>query len=136
MQLSDGDSLLRHVSYADQLIDGVVDPGVFKARASKGETSLSFTLRADELESPAQLKDYQQKVRLPSGDLPGICWLSISNFRTTNVAVRHDPEPLTVNPYGDLHCSSDVPDSLQRKELARLATKNGVLCPFVKGPRI
>jgi hypothetical protein len=91
-------------------------------------------LQAEGLTTPEGIDAYQKYHALqPSNDLPGICRVSF-----LDLVERLDPplpprsEPnVTDTVYGHLHCSTACPDRLTMEKLAKLATVNGLLKPFV-----
>ena len=128
------DSFLRRIDRKRHaMADGLVSPEVFKPRAK--ESSLSFTYQDEQLKTGEGLNEYHEARALPSSDLPGICSLP---FYDLSEAI--DP-PLPPRPeidradekYGHLHCITDCPrDHLQMEQMAKLASRNGLLRPFVR----
>ena len=129
-QFADDDFFLRRVSKKRLIKDNVVLAEAFE----DGHATLSFTLQAVTLKTPEGLDSYHRDKALPSGDLPGIVHLS---FLDLTVSVRPPLHPRrdhdnTDARYGTLHCCTDRPlDLAHREQLAKLATRNGVLRPFV-----
>jgi hypothetical protein len=128
------DSFLRHIDRKKRLMDdGTIAPEAFKPR--NGETSLSFTFQNKLLNSEAGLEHYQRDKVLQSGDLPGICKLTFYDLTQAlepPLPPRSVPEPRDEK-YGHLHCCTDCPrDQIHMAKMAKLATRNGVLRPFVR----
>jgi hypothetical protein len=128
------DSFLRHIDRKRHIADdGGVSWEVFKPR--NGEPSLSFTYRDKELKAEQGLKAYQEYKALPHGDLPGICSLSFDDL-TRSLEPPLPPRPernVADERYGHLHCVTDCPrDEVHMERMAKLATRNGPVCPFVR----
>ena len=125
------DSFLRHVDRKNRIRDGVVSQEAFK---DKHET-LSFTYQDQNLKTEDGLDQYQRDKALPSGDLPGLVRLTFHDLATTlepPLPPRPDPVPQDEK-YGHLHCCTDRPtDDVQRREMARLAVRNGIVAEFVR----
>jgi hypothetical protein len=124
------DVFLRRVSKKRLIKDEVVLAAAFE---DKHET-LSFTLQNEELKTDLGLDTYQHAKVLDSGDLPGLIGLS---FLDLTISV-HPPLPPRREldeddeRYGALHCCSNRPIDLgHREQLAKLATNNGIVRPFV-----
>ena len=130
------DSFLRRVSKRKGIREGFVLPAAFAVRP--GEPSLSFTFQDFTLQSPDALEDYHVGNALPSGDLPGICKLTFQDLVRSLVPPlppRQKPEPQDER-YGHLHCETDPPvDDAHQTEMAKLASKHGVLLEFVPKKR-
>jgi hypothetical protein len=132
-----GDSFLRHIDRRRHIAgDGTIAWGVFKPRSS--ELSLSFTYRDEALKMERVLDEYQQDKMLPHGDLPGICYLSFYDLTESldpPLPPRSEPYPADEK-YGHLHCITDIPrDEIHMEKMAKLATRNGVLRPFVRASK-
>ena len=130
------DSFLRRVSSRGAARDGVVQPRAFQAR--EGEESLSFTFQNWSLKSEAALVQYQARKVLPRGDLPAICKLTFDDL-TVALEPALPPRP-HLDPedeeYGHLHCLTSLPTSKTHQEnMAKLATRNGILRDFVRASR-
>ncbi|MEW6249309.1 MAG: hypothetical protein AB1716_01580 [Planctomycetota bacterium] len=113
--------------------DGVVSWGAFAPRPA--EFSLSFTYECSGLRSAMSLEVYRRAKVLPSGDLPGLCRLSLDDL----TARLKPPLPPRSEPdskdelYGRLHCVTDLPVNQAHMEaMAKLATRNGVVRRFEK----
>jgi hypothetical protein len=125
------DWFLRRVAYARYIKRGLVSAKAFECRP--GEVSLSYTFQDVELRTGQGLDAYHVHSAFPSGDLPGICTISFVDLvdRTKPpLPPRFDPDPDDAR-YGHLHCSTDCPDRDNMERLAKLATENGVVRPFV-----
>jgi hypothetical protein len=111
--------------------DRTILPRAFSA--SPNDSSISFTLRGDVLQSEDQLRRYRKHKRLNSGDLPGLCYLTHQNL-TQDLKPPLPPryqEDSEDTIYGTLHHETDVPDETQQNDLATKATQHGLLLPFV-----
>jgi len=110
-------------------------PAAFEPR--RDEDALSFTLRDGSLQSQEQLLQYQAHFSIqPSGDLPGLCFLTHCNL-TEDLKPPLPPrykEDETDPVYGKLHHQTDVPSLTQQNQMATQATQNGLLLPAkIKG---
>lgn len=127
-QLAISDSFLRRVQYTSDMRDGVVHWRAFKPR--RGEENLSLTIRREKLLSDDGIDEYQLRNAIPpSGDLPGICLLTLRNLTVDLKPPRrpwHNPDPED-KVYGHLHYSIQLPEDMKHMEqLAFLATSNRV----------
>ncbi len=127
------DSFLRHLDRKNRLTpDGLISAKAFEARTS--ESTLSFTYQCDSLKNTDDLDKYQKSKELPSGDLPGLCKLTFKDLSITlkpPLPPRFDPNHSDPQ-YGHLHCATDLPrDVLHREAMAKLASNNGLVKPFV-----
>ena len=124
------DSFLRHADRKRHIRDGTVSPDVFW----DNHQTLSFTYQDAGLRSEEGLDQYQRDKELPHGDLPGLCKLTFHNLTVElqpGLSPRSDPVPQDEN-YGHLHCCTDRPtDDVQRRRMAHLAERNGVVREFV-----
>ena len=132
-----GDSFLRHIDRKRHVMDdGAVSWEAFKPRDA--EPSLSFTYQSEELRTEIQLTQYQRDKALPHGDLPGLCSLTYHDFTDAlrpPLVPRRDPVEADEQ-YGHLHCVTDRPrDQIHMDKMAKLATRNGVLRPYVRRRR-
>jgi len=127
------DSFLRHIDRPRHVTDDSLSWEVFKPREQ--EDSLSFTYQDSRLRTEEGLQAYQCDKALPFGDFPGICKLTFYDL-----SQRLEP-PLPPRPdwdradekYGHLHCVTDCPTrQLHMEQMAKLATRNGLLCRFVR----
>lgn len=129
------DRFLRRVSKAGSIKRGAVGAGAFQDK----HPTLSFTLQDAVLKDPAGLDRYQRDKALPSGDLPGICALTFHDLTESvkpPLPPRHEPDRADTK-YGHLHCCTDRPiDDDHRDNLAKLATRNGVLCQFIPNRKV
>lgn len=129
------DSFLRHVSKKRHIADdGTIGREAFQPRV--GEPTLSFTYQAETLRTDEALSAYQIDKKIPgSGDLPGICKLTyydLTEALQPPLPPRFDEVPEDPK-YGSLHYVTDIPkDSIHMEMMAKLATRNGVLRPFIK----
>lgn len=131
------DGFLRRIDrkrYIDA--EGAIHPDVFKPRDD--ESSLSLTYQDTSLQSQTDLERYRESKRLPSGDLPGLCKLTFHDL-TESLNPPRPPRP-EKDPddkeYGWLHCVIDPPkDDVHGDEMAKLATRNGVLYRYEKSKR-
>ena len=126
------DSFLRRISRPSAAKkDGTVGRRAFEAR--QNETSLSFTFQDETLKSSDGLDAYHIASKLPSGDLPAICFLTNDDLcvqLAPPLPPWHAPDPQD-SAYGHLHCSTDLPvDQLHKEKIAWLATRNGLLRTF------
>ena len=133
-QLAISDSFLRRVQYPSDMRNGVVHWRAFKQR--EGEEDLSLTIRREKLLSDDGIEEYQLHNAIPpSGDLPGICLLTLRNLTVDLNPPRrpwHNPDPED-NEYGHLHYSIELPADMEHmKHLAFLATINGVIREVVR----
>jgi hypothetical protein len=127
------DSFLRRIDRKRYVSDGAISADAFGPRTS--ETTLSFTHRDAPLKHEGALGKYQHNNRLPSGDLPGVCFLTLHDL--TSALEPPLPPRLEVDQsdpiYGHLHCVTDCPrDHVHREKMAKLATSNGLLLAFIK----
>lgn len=126
----DSDPFLRHVDRKNRIRNGIV---TYDAFLDCHET-LSFTYQDDTLRTDAALVQYQRAKELLHGDLPGLCKLIFRDLTVELVPPlppRHDPDR-TDKRYGHLHCCTDRPSNDdQRRQMASLATRNGVVCEFI-----
>lgn len=127
------DSFLRRIDRKRYVSDGTISADVFGPHTS--ETTLSFTYRDPCLKQESALGEYQDNNRLPSGDLPGVCFLTLHDL----TSALEPPLPPRLEDdesdpiYGHLHCVTDCPrDHLHREKMAKLATSNGLLLAFIK----
>lgn len=124
------DFFLRRTSRKRDARQGIVGASAF----DDPHPTLSLTLRDGELQTPGGLAQYQHSKVLPSGDLPGIVGLSFYDLTesvTPPLPPRRDPVP-TDEEYGHLHCCTDRPrNQNHRDQLAKLATRHGVLLSLV-----
>ena len=128
------DSFLRRIDRKRYVMDGgLVGWGVFQPREQ--EPSLSFTYQGEELKTDEGLSVYHEATALPSGDLPGICKLTfydLSQSLDPPLPPRSEPDHADKD-YGHLHCSTDCPrGQLHMEQMAKLASRNGLLRPFVR----
>jgi hypothetical protein len=127
------DSFLRRIDRKNRITDdGLVMWQAFKPR--DGESSLSYTYQDDVLKTAEGLRQYQIRKVLPSGDLPGACKLTFYDLtQALEPSLPPRPEEDHADPhYGCLHCVTDVPqDHVHMDKLAKLATRNGPVLPFV-----
>ncbi len=127
------DAFLRRIAGRSRIsTDGTIAPEAFKARPV--ENTLSFTLQNETLRTPEALDEYQRAKRLESGDLPGICKLTCHDL-TSSLHPPLPPRPQADDQdanYGHLHCVTDPPAELQREQMAKLATRNGVVRDYVR----
>lgn len=121
------------MQYPSDMRNRVVHWRAFKRR--EGEEDLSLTIRREKLLSDDGIEEYQLRNALPSGDLPGICLLTLHNL-TVDLNPPRWPWP---NPdpndkvYGHLHYSIELPADMEHmKHLAFLATINGVIREVVR----
>lgn len=110
-------------------------PTAFEPRPN--EQGLSFTLRNRSLLTTTQLCQYQEHFRIqPSGDLPGLCFLTHTNL-TEDLKPPLPPrykEDEDDPVYGKLHYLTDLPSLTQQNQMATQATQNGLLRPArIKG---
>lgn len=127
------DFFLRHIDKKRCAAAGVVNGEVFRSRES--EPALSFTYQDENLKTEHGVQQYQQDKVLPHGDLPGICMLSFDDLtRSLEPPLPPRSEPYAADEkYGHLHCVTDHPrDEIHMEKMAKLATRNGVLCQFVR----
>jgi len=112
--------------------DRTVLPTAFEPRSD--EPALSFTLRDESLQSSRQLLCYRDHFRiLPSGDLPGLCFLTHANL-TEGLKPPLLPwykEDENDPVYGKLHYQTELPTEMQQNQMATQATQNGLLLPAV-----
>lgn len=111
--------------------DGTVMPPAFEPR--QDEATLSFTLRDQLLETTSALREFQETKALPSGDLPGLCFLTHCNLiddLNPPLPPWHSADKQD-EAYGHLHYSTDLPTLTQRNQMATQATHNGILLPAV-----
>jgi len=114
--------------------NGVVHWQAFKPR--QDEENLSLTIRREELLSDDGIEEYQLRNAIPpSGDLPGICLLTLRDLTVDLNPPRrpwHNPDPKD-KVYGHLHYSIELPADMEHmKHLAFLATINGVIREVVR----
>lgn len=124
------DFFLRRVSKKRLIKDEVVLAAAFD---DKHET-LSFTLQNEDLKTDLGLDTYQRAKVLDSGDLPGLIGLSFLDLTISVCPPLHPRRELDEADasYGALHCCTDRPVDLgHREQLAKLATNNGIMRPFV-----
>lgn len=125
------DNFLRRISKRGNIKEGVVHAGAF----DDGHSTLSFTLQDGNLRTEAGIDEYHRDKALPSGDLPGIICLSFHDMTEAvrpPLPPRREPDPEDEK-YGHLHCCTDRPeDEAQRDQLAKLATRNGVVRQLVR----
>lgn len=130
------DSFLRRIDKKRYIAEGIIPWNVFDPR--KNELTLSFTLRDERLETDEGLAKYRSDKALPSGDLPGICMLTFDDL-TRGIKPPLPPRAdhdHSDEIYGHLHCITDRPRDFDHAEkMAKLATQNGVLLPFVKAKK-
>ncbi len=132
---SPNDSFLRHIDrkrfVSQEAGVAVISREAFRPR--KQEKTLSLFYQDGSLRTDEQIDAYREKKRLPSGDLVGLCRLtfhdltgSLSPPRPPRLDPDHgDPE------YGHLHHAIDLPvDERHMDEMAKLATRNGLVRPF------
>ena len=128
------DSFLRHVDRKRHIKDGTVSPEVFKDR----HQTLSFTYQDETLCTKERLDAYQRDKELQFGDLPGLCRLTFDDLTVSlrpPLPPRPDPFPQDER-YGDLHCCTDQPSNdVQRRKMAHLAERNGIVRQFVRRKR-
>lgn len=129
---------LRRVSTRKHIKPDAVHWRVFKAR--QNEPSISYHLMVEDLATPQGIDRYQLHYQSrDTGDLPGICRLSYVNLAEDldpplppRSTPDEDDDPL----YRHLHCSTDPPpDEDTMRRLAKLATKNGILRPYIRAQR-
>lgn len=133
-QLAISDSFLRRVQYRRHMRDGVVHWQAFKPR--QDEEDLSLTIRREKLLSDDGIEEYQLRNAIPpSGDLPGICLLTLRNLTVELNPPRRpwrNPNPKD-KVYGHLHYSIQLPEDKEHmKRMAFLATINGVIREVVR----
>ncbi len=128
------DSFLRRIDRKNRLTqDGIVSWQAFKPRDE--EMSLSYTYQNDVLKTAEGLLRYQRDNVLSSGDLPGACRLTFYDLtEALKPPLPPRPEEDTQDTkYGLLHCVTDLPqDEIHMDKMAKLATRNGVVLPFVR----
>lgn len=118
------------------MLDGTISWEVFRPR--EDEPSLSYTLQNESLRTSSGLEQYQRDKELPSGDLPGIC--KLTHYDLTEALQPPRPprfeHDLADPKYGHLHCVTDRPhDDVHMEKMAKLATRNGLIRPFVNAPK-
>jgi hypothetical protein len=128
------DSFLRRIGSKRLIRDeGEVAFEAFRPRPH--ELTLSFTFQDHTLRSEPGLDEYHRWNALNSGDLPGICKLTLDDLTAAldpPLLPRPDPDP-DDDRYGHLHCVTDLPvDQAHMERMAKLATKNGVIRRFVR----
>lgn len=127
------DSFLRRIDRKRHIHDDSVTWEAFKPRES--EQSISFTYRDGSLNTQEGLQRYHRDRVLPLGDLPGICKLAYYDLTVSlepPLPPRSEPD-LTDTKYGHLHCCTDCPrNEIHMEMMAKLATRYGILCPFVR----
>jgi hypothetical protein len=130
------DSFLRRIDRRRYLRDGVVSWEAFKPR--DGEVSLSYTYQNSVLKTSEGLRQYQARKALSFGDLPGACKLTFYDLTQAlepPLPPRHETDDDDPD-YGCLHCVTDPPrDPIHMEEMAKLATRNGPVLPFVPKKR-
>ena len=128
------DSFLRRVSTKAAIKDGTVGWRAFDDQ----HPTLSFTFQDDDLQTGPGMQTYQRDKALPSGDLPGICKLTLYDLTESlrpPLPPRADRDPEDEK-YGHLHCCTDCPvNDDHRRKMAKLATRNGILREFVRKGR-
>ena len=127
------DCFLRRIDRKRRAMpDGTLSWEVFQCR--NDEASLSFTNQNEQLVTHQGLVAYQIAKRLKSGDLPGICKLTLSDL-TEGLQPPLPPRQQkdeTDPEYGHLHCVTDCPRSQIRMErMAMIATQHGLVRPFI-----
>jgi len=132
------DSFIRRIERSRYLRDGgEVSYEAFRPR--EGEASLSFTFQDKILRTDAALDEYQSRKALPqSGHLPGLCRLTLYDLTvslTPPLPPRYERDD-SDDRYGHLHCVTDLPSDEQHMErMAKLATRNGLVRPYVRAKR-
>ncbi|HWL92324.1 MAG TPA: hypothetical protein VNT79_02220 [Phycisphaerae bacterium] len=126
--LADDAHLLRRIPYKSQAPRGVVTASAF--RPKKLETSLSYYLRSELLEDKHSITQFAEHFKHPSGDLPGVCYLSCHQLRQVPpLQLNPRPDPILDDPsegiYGVLHCASNLPDDLQQELIAAIVHEFG-----------
>lgn len=124
------DSFLRHVKWKGYIKGGTVSHRVFKDQ----HETLSFTYQDETLRTDEGLDEYQRDKQFESGDLPGLCMLTFHDLTISlqpPLPPRPDPVP-DDEKYGHLHCCTHRPeDDVQRRQMAHLAERHGIVCPFI-----
>ncbi len=123
---------IRRFSKKNEVKNRQVLAAAFAPRGD--ERTLSFTLRDKTLQSRDALLRFRNHFEIrPSGDLPGLCFLTHANLAEDlrpplPPRYREDErDPV----FGKLHHETDLPNETQQNQMATQATQNGLLLPAI-----